>query len=75
FNTEETIMPYRWQFLTSLFDTSNDLNDIDIPSKHTRLDLTTLYLDFTNFIVNDLALCEYQMRRVAHENRTQGHVQ
>lgn len=75
FNTQETIMPYRWQFLTSLFDTSNDLNDIDIPSKHTRLDLTTLYLDFTNFIVNDSALREYQTRRVAHENRTQGHVQ
>ncbi|PGZ57357.1 conjugal transfer protein [Bacillus cereus] len=75
FNTQETIMPYRWQFLTSLFDTSNDLNDIDIPSKHTRLDLTTLYLDFTNFIVNDSALREYQMRRVAHESRTQGNEQ
>ncbi|NWK72625.1 type IV secretory system conjugative DNA transfer family protein [Bacillus paramycoides] len=75
FNTQDTIMPYRWQFLTSLFDTSNDLNDIDIPSKHTRLDLTTLYLDFTHFIVNDSALREYQKRSMAHQERQQVHGQ
>lgn len=71
FNTQETIMPYRWQFLSKLFDTSNDLNDIDIPSEHTRLDLTSLYLDFTNFIVSDAALHEYQNRRAAHQGSQQ----
>ncbi|MBU4643254.1 type IV secretory system conjugative DNA transfer family protein, partial [Bacillus toyonensis] len=67
FNTQDTNMPFRWQFLSKIFDTSNDLNDIDIPSEHTRLDLTSLYLDFTDFIVNDAALHEYQKRRAVHE--------
>ncbi|PEF45156.1 conjugal transfer protein [Bacillus cereus] len=75
FNTQDTIMPYRWQFLTSLFDTSNDLNDIDIPSEHTRLDLTSLYLDFTDFIVSDAALREYKKRSAAHQGRQQVDVQ
>ncbi|PHE25601.1 VirD4-like conjugal transfer protein, CD1115 family [Bacillus toyonensis] len=59
FNTKETTMPYRWQFLSSLFDTSNDLNEIDIPSLHTGLDLTELYLNFLDFILNPIAKKEY----------------
>uniref|UniRef100_UPI003F4961CC VirD4-like conjugal transfer protein, CD1115 family n=1 Tax=Bacillus multifaciens TaxID=3068506 RepID=UPI003F4961CC len=71
FNTEDTNMPFRWQFLSKLFDTSNDLNDIDISSEHTRLDLTSLYIDFTDFIVSGAALHEYQKRRAAHQGRKQ----
>ncbi|PFM62700.1 conjugal transfer protein [Bacillus cereus] len=71
FPTQDTIMPYRWQFLASLFDTTNDLNDIDIPSEHTRLDLTALYLDFTDFIISDAGLHEYQKRLAKDTGRQQ----
>ncbi len=60
-------MPYRWQFLSSLFDTSNDLNDIDIPSLHTGLDLTDLYLNFLDFIINPVAKREYMKKQSANE--------
>ncbi|EJQ35430.1 hypothetical protein IEE_05539 [Bacillus cereus BAG5X1-1] len=63
FNTLEMTMPYRWQFLSSLFDTSNDLNEIDIPSLHTRLDLTDLYVNFLDFIVSNVAKKEYAKKQ------------
>jgi len=59
-------MPYRWQFLSSLFDTSNDLNEIDIPSLHTGLDLTELYLNFLDFILNPIAKKEYIKKQQAN---------
>lgn len=59
-------MPFRWQFLSSLFDTSNDLNDIDIPSLHTGLDLTELYLNFLDFILNPVAKKEYIKKQQAN---------
>lgn len=71
FNTQDTNMPFRWQFLSKLFDTSNDLNDIDIQSEHTRLDLTSLYLNFIDFLVSDAALHEYQKRLAADTGRQQ----
>ncbi|MCU5024959.1 type IV secretory system conjugative DNA transfer family protein [Bacillus cereus] len=66
FNTKETSMPYRWQFLGKDFDTSRDLNEIDIPSLHTGLDLTDLYLDFLEFILNKTAKKEYMKKQQAN---------
>lgn len=66
FNTKEMTMPYRWQFLSSLFDTSKDLNEIDIPSLHAGLDLTDLYLDFLDFILNKTAKKEYMKKQQAN---------
>ncbi|MGH1110323.1 VirD4-like conjugal transfer protein, CD1115 family [Bacillus paranthracis] len=66
FNTKETSMPYRWQFLGKDFDTSRDLNEIDIPSLHTGLDLTDLYLDFLDFILNKTAKKEYMKKQQAN---------
>ncbi|PFT09156.1 conjugal transfer protein [Bacillus thuringiensis] len=62
-NTKETAMPYRWQFLGELFDTSNDLNEIDIPSLHIGLDLKDLYLNFLDFIVNNDARNQYASKQ------------
>jgi type IV secretion system protein VirD4 len=75
FNTQDMNMPFRWQFLSKLFDTSNDLNDIDISSEHTRLDLTSLYLDFTDFLVSDAALHEHQKRLAKDIGRQQVDIQ
>lgn len=66
FNTKESSMPYRWQFLGEDFDTSRDLNEIDIPSLHTGLDLTDLYLDFLDFILNKTAKKEYMKKQQAN---------
>ncbi|MCU5685737.1 type IV secretory system conjugative DNA transfer family protein [Bacillus wiedmannii] len=62
-NTKETTMPYRWQFLGGLFDTSNDLNEIDIPSLHIGLNLKDLYLNFLDFIVNSDARNQYASKQ------------
>lgn len=59
FNTRETNMPYRWQFLTNWLDTSKDLNDIDIHSEHSKLELSDLNIDFSDFIINPLARNKY----------------
>lgn len=59
FNTRETNMPYRWQFLSNWLDTSKDLNDIDILSEHTDLDLQDLYVDFGDFIMDEGARNKY----------------
>lgn len=54
FNTKESNMPYRFEFLGDYVDTSNDLNDIDIPSKHANLDLEELKIDFGQFIYHEV---------------------
>lgn len=59
FNTRETNMPYRWQFLTNWLDTSKDLNDIDIKSEHSNLDLKDLNIDFSDFILDTEARKRY----------------
>lgn len=59
FNTRETNMPYRWQFLTHWLDTSKDLNDIDIESEHSNLELSDLDIDFSDFIVETGAKSKY----------------
>ncbi|APC50393.1 conjugal transfer protein (plasmid) [Virgibacillus halodenitrificans] len=60
FNTRDTNMPYRWQFLSNWLDTSKDLNDIDILSEHTDLDLRDLYVNFGDFILDDNARYNYE---------------
>lgn len=59
FNTRETNMPYRWQFLSNWLDTSKDLNDIDIKSEHSNLELSDLNIDFSDFIVDERARKKY----------------
>ncbi|MEY8742822.1 VirD4-like conjugal transfer protein, CD1115 family [Bacillales bacterium AN1005] len=59
FNTRETNMPYRWQFLTHWLDTSKDLNDIDIESEHSNLELSDLDVDFSDFIIDLDAKSKY----------------
>ncbi|MDM5335783.1 type IV secretory system conjugative DNA transfer family protein [Fictibacillus enclensis] len=53
FNTRETNMPYRWQFLSHWLDTSKDLNDIDIHSEHSNLELSDLNVNFADFIIHE----------------------
>lgn len=50
FNTQETSMPYRFEFLGDFFDTSKDLNEFDIPSKHRYLSLQELAIDSNEWI-------------------------
>lgn len=59
FNTRETNMPYRWQFLSNWLDTSKDLNDIDIESEHSGLELSDLNIDFADFIIDKGARKRY----------------
>lgn len=59
FNTQETNMPYRWQFLSNWLDTSKDLNNIDISSEHSNLKLKDLSIDFSDFIVDKTAKRKY----------------
>lgn len=54
FNTQSTNMPYRYQFLNKWFDTSNDINDIDIECDHINLSLIKNQIPFVGFI-QDLA--------------------
>ncbi|MFD4820119.1 VirD4-like conjugal transfer protein, CD1115 family [Peribacillus butanolivorans] len=46
FNTKDTAMKYRWEYLTEYFDTSKSINDIDIPCLHANVDLKKLVIDF-----------------------------
>ncbi|MCM3169461.1 VirD4-like conjugal transfer protein, CD1115 family [Peribacillus frigoritolerans] len=46
FNTGDTAMKYRWEYLTEYFDTSKSINDIDIPCLHANVDLKKLVIDF-----------------------------
>lgn len=64
FNTEETIMPYRHEFLSEWFDTGNDINDISISSLHSKLDLKDFKIDFGKFInisdVREMYYAQYE---------------
>ena len=59
FNTQETNMPYRYEFLSAYLDTSKDLNEINIPSEHTALDLEALRVSCLDFLVHNAARREY----------------
>ncbi|MDK6371005.1 MULTISPECIES: VirD4-like conjugal transfer protein, CD1115 family [Aerococcus] len=60
FNTKETTMPYRYQFLYEWIDTSKSLNDMDIHSDHTHLTLEEITIDATDFIVEEKIRKKYQ---------------
>ncbi len=60
FNTKETTMPYRYQFLSEWIDTSKSLNDMDIHSDHTHLTLEEITIDATDFIVEDKIRNKYK---------------
>ena len=53
FNTKETAMPYRYQFLADDFDTNKDINDFDISSKHTHLCLLENAVDVDMWLTDD----------------------
>lgn len=46
FNTQETAFPYRYEFLGNQFDTSKDINDLDIDSPQAMFDLNKNKIDF-----------------------------
>lgn len=50
FNTKETVMPYRFQFLSKWIDTSRELGEIDILSQHASLELDEVSVDMSYFI-------------------------
>lgn len=50
FNTKQTNMPYRYQFLNDDFNTRNDINDIDIACDHTNLSLLENQIPYASFI-------------------------
>lgn len=53
FNTKDTAMKYRWEYLTEYFDTSKSINDIDIPCLHANVNLKTLVIDFEDNSVKE----------------------
>lgn len=53
FNTKQTAMPYRYEFLADDFDTNKDINDFDIPSQHTHLCLLENSVDVDAMLVDD----------------------
>lgn len=63
FNTMETNMPYRYQFLSSDFDTTRDLNELDISSIHANFSLQANQIDYSEFISNKKAKDTYKKRQ------------
>ena len=53
FNTKQTAMPYRYEFLADDFDTNKDINDFDIPSEHTHLCLLENSVDVDAMLTDD----------------------
>lgn len=48
FNTKDTSMPYRYQFLADQYDTSKDIIDLDLSSRHATFDLEANKVDFVS---------------------------
>lgn len=70
FNSKETNMPYRYQFLSDYIDTSKDLNDIDIKSEHFDLVLSDLDVNFADFIIDIVTKKKYeQAQRKSTKNK------
>ena len=63
FNTMETNMPYRYQFLSDDFDTTRDLNELDISSIHANFSLKNNQIDYSEFISNKKAKDIYKKRQ------------
>jgi len=74
FNTRETVMPYRYQFLSEWIDTSKELNEIDISSEHSNLNLKDLNVSFADFILDEKAKRRYMAineERAAEEEKNE----
>ncbi|MCP3763729.1 type IV secretory system conjugative DNA transfer family protein [Domibacillus sp. A3M-37] len=52
FNTGQTAMKYRWEYLSDYYDTAKSINDIDIPCTHAALDLNEVRVSFDEQPVN-----------------------
>lgn len=63
FNTMETNLPYRYQFLSEDFDTTRDLNELDISSIHANFSLKKNQIDYSDFILNKKAKTVYIQRQ------------
>lgn len=61
FNTKETNMPYRYQFLNDDFDTRKDINEIDIECEHINLSLIDNLIPFASFIHDLKTRLEYSI--------------
>ncbi|MBY6889365.1 type IV secretory system conjugative DNA transfer family protein [Clostridium botulinum] len=61
FNTKETNMPYRWQFLGEYFDNRKDINDIDIECSHVNLSLIENQIPFASFVKDFRTRLEYSI--------------
>ena len=61
FNTKETNMPYRYQFLGDDFDTGKDINEIDIACEHIDLSLKENQIPFASFIKDLRTRLEYSL--------------
>lgn len=48
FNTKETAMKYRYEYLSEFFDTSRSINDIDIACLHANVNLKDLVINFNS---------------------------
>lgn len=71
FNTKETVMPYRWEFLSEWIDTSNQLDEIDISSEHINLSLEEMALDMSHFIRNKEQRIKYMAQNNALKKSTE----
>lgn len=77
FNTKDTAMKYRWEYLTEYFDTSKSINDIDIPCLHSNVNLKKLVIDFEDNSIrekenasNDEAIAAQQEIAMTAETET-----
>lgn len=61
FNTKETNMPYRYQFLAEDFDTQRDINEIDIACEHINLSLQDNQIPYAKFIKDLKTRLEYSI--------------
>lgn len=61
FNSKETNMPYRYQFLNDDFDTRRDINEIDIECDHIDLSLESNLIQYGSFIKDLRTRIEYSI--------------
>lgn len=67
FNTEETNLPYAYEYLDNFDSSGKDMSEVDIHCTHAELDLSTLKLDYDYFLVTDYAKRMYQKQLNAYE--------
>lgn len=70
FNTEETNLPYAYEYLDNFDPSGKDMSEVDIQCSHAELDLSTLKLDYDYFLVTDYAKRMYQKQLDAYEKMT-----